>query len=72
MWIKEYISNHSSKYFTAAQIRSAFNNKFKSELNISVSTIKRILKSKLRMKYKKLEKTNVKNLNPTSNRFMSE
>ena len=37
-----------------------------------VSTVTKILKNKLKMKYKKFEKTNVRTLNLSSKRFMAE
>ena len=72
LWVKEYVDSKATKYFTAAHIWSAFNTNFGDDMKISVSTVTRILKNKLKMKYKKLEKTDLRTLNPTSKRFMAE
>ena len=59
-WIEDFISRNRAKHYTIKMIRDNFNNHFELFFKTSLSTIRRIMTTKLGMIHKKMKKSNPK------------
>ena len=71
-WISNFIESHEKEHYSVSTIQERFNEFYQEELTISNSTVKRVLKNKLGMVYKKLERINKKASGKSSIRSFCE
>ena len=71
-WIGDYIKNHENQHYTINMIMQAFNDHFGDAWTLSASTLRDIIKNKLWMRFRKIEKANTKTYRTTNVRLLWE